>query len=438
MEKIIGIRREDKNQWERRVPLVPADVKWLKEKYGIKTIVQPSTLRIFSEAEYTAAGAEISEDLSSASVIVAVKEIPIHLFEKDKTYLFFSHTIKGQAHNMPMLKRMMDLQCNLVDYERVVNEKNQRLIFFGHYAGLAGMIETLHAYGQKMKLRGYASPFEKIKQAYQYASLEEAKKEIAAIGAEIDETGFPDGLAPLVVAFTGYGNVSRGAQEIFDLLPHKVMSAHVLDEMYENFSGDTLNLYKIVFREEDMVRLKEPNGLPFDLQDYYYYPEKYESRFENFLPYINILINCIYWTPDYPRMVTKKYLQNECILRSNPTLNVIGDISCDIAGSVEITHKCTYPDSATFTYFGDTDSFVDGTERTGVTVMAVDNLPCEFPAESSNAFSHILVNYMDGLMAVDFQKELPQLNLPAPIHEALILHKGVLTPEYDYMKEFIH
>lgn len=438
MEKIIGIRREDKNEWERRVPLVPEDVKWLQEKYGIKTIVQPSTIRIFPDAEYAAAGAEISEDLSRASVIVAVKEIPPQLFEKDKTYLFFSHTIKGQAHNMPMLKRMMDLNCNLIDYERVVNEKNQRLIFFGHYAGLAGMIETLYAYGQKMKQRGYNSPFTKIKQAYQYRSLEEAKQEIAAIGREIDENGFPEELAPLVVAFTGYGNVSRGAQEIFDLLPHKVMSPHVLGEMYENFSGDTLNLYKLVFREEDMVRLKEPNEQPFDLQDYYYYPEKYESRFEEFLPFINILVNCIYWTPDYPRLVTKEYLKNEAIIRPNPTLSVIGDISCDIDGSIEITKKSTHPDHATFTYFGENDSFVDNTDPKGVTVMAVDNLPCEFSAESSRAFSHVLKDYIQSLVNTDFQKDLEHLALPRPIYEALILHRGALTPEYDYMKEYVN
>ena len=248
MKKIIGIRREDKNEWEKRVPLVPEDVRWLKEKHGIRTIVQPSRIRVFSDDEYRARRRRDQRGpATEPGVIFAVKEIPTALFEADKTYVFFSHTIKGQAYNMPMLKDMIALRCNLIDYERVLNEKNQRLIFFGRYAGLAGMLDTLHGYGMKLQARGVASPFARIRQAYQYASLEEAKADVAAVGAEIDEHGFPEELCPLVVGFAGYGNVSRGAQEIFDLLPHKILSAEVLVEMLDNFSSDTLNLVKVVF-----------------------------------------------------------------------------------------------------------------------------------------------------------------------------------------------
>ena len=196
MGHIIGIRREDKNEWEKRVPLVPADVRWLKETKGIHTIVQPSKIRIFSDEEYRQAGAEISEDLGRAEVIYAVKEIPAHLFQKNKTYVFFSHTIKGQAYNRPMLKTMADLGCNLIDYERVIDEKNQRLIFFGRYAGLAGMLDTLHGFGQKLSARGIPTPFAKIKQAYQYESLDAAKESIGAIGLEIDNRGFHCGIVP--------------------------------------------------------------------------------------------------------------------------------------------------------------------------------------------------------------------------------------------------
>ena len=170
MKNVLGIRREDKNEWERRVPLIPEDIKELQKKYGIKTIVQPSPIRIFSDEEYKNTGAEISEDLSEAVIVFAVKEIPKDLLGQGKTYVFFSHTIKGQPYNMNMLKRLMDLKCNLIDYERVVNEKNMRLIFFGRHAGLAGMIEAFYAFGQKMKLKGYNTPFAKVKQAYQYGS----------------------------------------------------------------------------------------------------------------------------------------------------------------------------------------------------------------------------------------------------------------------------
>ncbi len=434
MGKIIGIRREDKNEWERRVPLVPDDVRWLKETHDIRTIVQPSAIRIFSDDEYRRAGAEISEDLGKAGTVFAVKEIPTALFEKNKTYVFFSHTIKGQPYNMPMLKDMIALRCNLIDYERVLNEKNQRLIFFGRYAGLAGMLDTLHGYGRKLQAQGLNSPFARIKQAYQYASLEEAKAEVAAVGAEIDEHGFPEELCPLVVGFAGYGNVSRGAQEIFDLLPHKVLSAEALIEMIDNFSSDNLNLVKVVFSEDDLVR---PLQGAFDLQDYYAHPEKYEGKFENYLPLLSILVNCIYWTEKYPRLVTKEYLKNRTILESNLSLQVIGDISCDIEGSIEITCKATKPDDAYYTYFAASDRCENGVQPLGVTVMAVDNLPCEFPRESSVEFSTVLRAFVPEIVAADFSRAAENLELPSPIQKALILHQGSFGRDYQYMKDFV-
>ncbi len=434
MGKIIGIRREDKNEWERRVPLVPDDVRWLKEKHGVRTIIQPSAIRTFHDDEYRAAGAEVGEDLGRAEAIFAVKEIPAAMFQEGKTYIFFSHTIKGQTHNMSMLRTMMERRCNLVDYERVIDEKNQRLIFFGRFAGLAGMVDTLHGFGLKLQARGIASPFARIRQAFQYASLAEAKAAVEAVGTEIDEKGFPEELCPLVVGFAGYGNVSRGAQEIFDLLPHKVLSAEALLEMIDNFSSDNLNLVKVVFSEDDLVR---PLAGTFDLQDYYSHPEKYESKFEDYLPLLSILVNGIYWTEKYPRLVTKEYLKQRTVLESTPRLQVIGDISCDIDGSIEITRKATKPDHPFFTYLADEDRFVDGVPALGTTVMAVDNLPCEFPRESSLEFSQVLRNFVPAIAAADFTRPATELELPSPILKALLLQRGEFAPDYAYMKAFV-
>jgi alpha-aminoadipic semialdehyde synthase len=154
MDNIIGIRREDKNKWERRVPLTPAHVAQLIRDYTLRILIQPSTIRVFSDEEYTAAGAAVQEDLSPAGIVLAVKEIPVELLQPGKTYLFFSHTIKGQSYNMPLLRRLLELNCQLIDYERVVNEQNRRLIFFGEHAGMAGMIDTLSALGQRLAWEG--------------------------------------------------------------------------------------------------------------------------------------------------------------------------------------------------------------------------------------------------------------------------------------------
>jgi len=97
----------------------------------VEVWLQPSEIRVFSEEEYVRAGARVQEDLSPCPVIFAVKEIPQDFFEPGKTYVFFSHTIKGQPYNMPMLKRMLELGCTLIDYEKVTDERGRRLIFFG-------------------------------------------------------------------------------------------------------------------------------------------------------------------------------------------------------------------------------------------------------------------------------------------------------------------
>jgi len=454
MKKTIGIRREDKNEWEKRVPLIPNDVKYLKEKYGIVTIVQPSNIRIYSDEEYREAGAVISDDLSEASLIVGVKEMPKNFFEENKTYIFFSHTIKGQSYNMALLRKMVDTKINLIDYERIVDENNRRLIFFGRYAGLAGMIETFYAYGQKLKKLGYYTPFEKVKQAYQYKSLEDAKEDIKLIGEEIEKNGYPSDIAPLIVGFAGYGNVSRGAQEIFDLLPFKIVSPYIIDINYENFTNDNYNIYKVIFKEEDLVELKNEyrykdgsdkpdymddnlHNKPFDLQDYYDNPYKYKSKFESYLQYLTILVNCIYWTEDYPRLVTKEYLKNNTILSSNLTLKVIGDISCDINGSIEITKEATMPDKPSFTYFPKEDVYEDGVSRLGITVMSVDNLPCEFSKESSEAFSKVLRDFINETVSTDYSKDFEDLELPEEMKRGLILHNGNFTKDYKYMKDFL-
>ncbi len=434
MTKIIGIRREDKNEWERRVPLTPEAVKELKKNQGIESIVQPSNLRIYKDREYLEAGAEISEDLGKADTIFAVKEIPSHMYEEGKTYVFFSHTIKGQQYNMKMLKTMIDKKVNLIDYEKIVDDENRRLIFFGKYAGIAGMIETLHGLGVKLKLQGYDTPLEKVKQAYTYKSVDDAKRHMAEIGKEIEDSGFPPELSPFVFAFAGYGNVSQGAQEIFDLFPYKSISVTVLDENYENFAADNYNFYKVVLREEDLVKRKE--GV-FDLQEYYKNPEMYVSVFHEYAERLKVLINCIYWSKKYPRLLTRKYLKNQASLIKYPNLRMIGDISCDINGSIEITHKVTMPNNPSFTYFGADDKFEDGIGAGGVSVMAVDNLPCEFPIESSEAFSGVLKNFAADISKADFSDDYSSLKLPDPIKKALILHNGKFTDNFTYMKSFV-
>lgn len=221
MSNYIGIRHEDKYAMERRAPLTPRHVERLVKQKKVDIVVQSSTRRIFTDDEYIRAGAKVNGSMKDCSVIFGVKEMPLDFFEFEKTYVFFAHVIKGQKQNMPMLRKMMELKCNLIDYERVVDEQGKRIIFFGHYAGMAGMINSFWVLGLRLQELGYKSNLLKIKQAHQYHSLKEAKETISSVGQVIAEKGVLHDLRPFVIGFTGYGNVSLGAQEICGLIPVK-------------------------------------------------------------------------------------------------------------------------------------------------------------------------------------------------------------------------
>jgi saccharopine dehydrogenase (NAD+, L-lysine-forming) len=435
MSNFIGIRHEDKYELETRAPLTPKHVERLVKQKKLDIIVQTSNKRVFTDEEYIKAGAEISPDLEKCSVIFGVKEIPESVFENDKTYVFFSHVIKGQSYNMPMLRRMMELKCNLIEYEKVVDDQGKRLIFFGHYAGLAGMINSLWALGLRMKDFGHISNLLKIHQSHKYHSLREAKDDVSAIGQLIAEKGVPDELRPFVIAFTGNGNVSKGAQEICCLLPTKEISPEKLLTLPLRKKLPDNIIYKVIFNEADLY--ENINGDEFDIYDYYANPENYKSKFEKYLPYISVLINCIYWDQRYPRLVTKEYLK-KVFQKKAPKLCVIGDISCDVEGSVECTLKPTHIDDPLFVYNPFTEEITMGHKGEGMLVMAVDILPSELPRDASSGFGEVLVNFVKPISDADFNENFEDLDLPKAIKKALILHRGELTPDYKYLEEFLH
>lgn len=427
----IGIRREDKNAWERRVPLVPADVKTLIERDGLAFSVQPSPVRAFADSEYVDAGAEVCEDLSGCDAVIGVKEMPVATFHSGGTYMFFAHVIKGQAYNMPMLRDLMAKGCNLLDYEKIVDDKGRRLVFFGRHAGLAGMIDGLWALGARLAHEGFDTPLAAIRPAHEYADLAAAKQAIRQAGEAIHAKGLPPGITPLVTGFAGYGNVSQGAQEIYDLLPVQNVAPDAIPARGE---GSDRLVYKVVFKEEHMVRPVE-DGAAFDLQDYYGHPEKYRGVFEPYLARMTMLVNAVYWDERYPRLATKKALRQLWSGPENPALRVISDISCDVGGSCEATVKATESDNPVYVWDVDRDAAIDGVAGKGPVIQAVDNLPAEIPRESSADFSRVLRDFIAPLAMADFKADAPAL--PGPLASALIVHRGVLTPDFAYIEKYL-
>ena len=431
--KKIGIRYEDKFTAERRVPLTPDHIKKLNEEFGIEFNVEPSEKRIFKDEEFVKAGANLTGDFTDCELIIGVKEIVEKWFEEKKTYIFFSHTIKGQDYNMSILRKMIEKRVNLIDYEKIADENGRRLIFFGKFAGLAGMIDTLWALGLRLKYQGIDNPFTKLNQCYTYNSLEEAKAVVEEIGENIKKNGLPKELTPFVTGFTGYGNVSKGAQEIYDLLPTKEITPAELLKLEDNTNLPNNVLYKVIFKEENLSVRKD--GSPFELQHYYNNPADYKSDFEQYLPKMSILMNCMYWTEEYPTIVTKDYLEKN--YSNDHKLKIIGDITCDVNGSIECTEKGALVENPIFVYDTKNRTIEDGYRGNGIQMMTVDILPSELPREASKFFSEKLLPFIPQIAKADFDVSFEELDLPAPIKRALILHKGKFTPDYEYMEEFL-
>jgi len=435
----IGIRHETKSRWERRAPLVPDDVARLRAA-GHSVTVQTSPTRVFDDDAYRAADATIADTLDACQVILGVKEIPIEELRRQRTYVFFSHTIKGQSYNMPLLQRLLDLEVTLIDYERIVDADGRRLVLFGREAGQAGMIDGLHHLGQRLAWEGFRTPLEQIRAAWQYDSLEQAKAGIAEVGAAV-RRGIDLQDPPLVVGFVGGGSVSRGAQEILDLLP--------LDEVAPDELADTVaggqrirdRLIKVVFGKEHSLKRKDHDSAvtteqSFDCADYAAHPQHYVSGLGPYLPHLTLLVNAIYWTDTQPKLLTREMV-GEQWRAGQRRLRLVADLSCDIEGGIEFTHKVTETGNPIFVYDPISGLPSDGLQGRGIVVLAVDNLPCELPREASLQFSHALSRFVPQIAAADYDRPFAELDLPPEILAATVTHRGQLTPGFRYLESYL-
>lgn len=439
-EKIIGIRRENKNKWERRVALVPELCKKLIEK-GIKIIVQPSKLRCFTDKQYAEVGCEINEDISSASVILGVKEVPLQLLMENKTFFFFSHTLKGQSHNMPLLREILHKKVRLVDYECIKDVRDdpkqaQRLVAFGRFAGLAGAIDFLQGMGEFLLHKNLCTPFMHVGSSYMFPSVEEAKRAVKNIGNMIQHKLLPAELCPFIIGLTGTGRVSGGAKEIVTLLPHEFIDADQLETLFKDKTKIRRDIvYITIIESKHMYRNIQTND--FDKKEFYTNPQLYKSVFaEKFVPYLSILIHCIYWDPKSPRILT---FDEAYDLAKAGRFRMLGvsDITCDLDGSIEILQKLTTIEEPFYTYdpllrnFGED---FDHITPNSILYHAVDHLPAEFPIDSSNHFSERLYPFLEKVVESKYPCDIEESkDLPLEIYNACETANGRLTPKFKYL-----
>ena len=449
--RVLGIRREDQSVWERRAPLAPHHVRELV-KSGVKVIVQPSNRRAYTMGEYQGAGAVIQEDLSPAQVVIGVKQVPIDSLLPNKTYVFFSHTIKAQEDNMSMLDAILEKRVRLIDYERMVDERNQRVVAFGQYAGVAGMINILHGIGLRLLALGHHTPFMHIGAPHNYRSSEMAKQAIRDAGYEIARGRMPASLGPLTFVFTGAGNVSRGAQDVFQELPHEYVEPSALPKVAKH--GSTKKLYASVITKSDyLVRKSEfadaNSEGKFDNEEFENHPERYGSVFaQEIAPHASVIVNGIFWTPKMPRLISLG--EAKSLMKPSPMpflpekpgcprlpqrLVAICDISADPGGSIQFMDECTSIDAPFQLYDADQHHSTGSFAGPGVLVCSIDNMPTQIPREATDFFGSLLFPYVGDLLKSDATKPFTELKTSPVVHRAVIASNGELTPDYKYIAD---
>ncbi|MBP6810406.1 MAG: alanine dehydrogenase, partial [Saprospiraceae bacterium] len=308
----IGIIREGKTPPDARSPLTPEQCAEAQVELPVRIVVEPSPLRCFKDEEFVKHGIHLQEDLSDCDILLGVKEVPIDKLIPGKTYLFFSHTIKKQAYNRPLLLAILEKNIRLIDYEVLTDEKGERLIAFGFYAGIVGAHNGLWTWGK----RTGAFSLPRLCESHDYAEVLEVYEQLQ--------------LPPLRIVLTGGGRVSSGAaKNLRDMGIEQVSPQEFLENQFDTAVFTQL-------KAEDYVVHRA--GKPFDKSHFYAHGDEYVSTFNRFWPLTDIFINGIFYDKKAPMFFTLEDMQ-----RPDFRPKVIADITCDLmpASSVPSTIRAT-------------------------------------------------------------------------------------------------
>ena len=403
MEKTlrVGILRETKNPPDRRVPLTPPQIIALEELYPfVEFFVQPSDFRCYSNEEYEYLDIPLKEDLHDCDILLGVKEVDKRTLIPGKTYMFFAHVAKKQPHNREMFREMALKNISLIDYEYLHTEKRERVVAFGRWAGIVGAYNALRA-------RGIKTNKFRLKPAYQCRDLDEMWAGLRLIE-----------LRPgLKVTVTGGGRVANGALETLNVC--NIVQVNPVDFLSREFD------VPVVCQVGPEIYTRPRGMLKFNFSHFTRHPEEYESAFIPFTEVTDILIAGHYWDPRSPVLFTRADMK-----RPEFRISVIGDISCDVNGSIPSTLRSTTISDPFYGYNPATESEEPAFARnTNITVMAIDNLPGELPRDASQDFGRQLIqNVLHGL----FTNQDDTM-----VRKATILKNGRLTHHFSYLDDYL-
>jgi alanine dehydrogenase len=394
-----GIIKERKNPPDKRVVLTPLGCKQLKQAFSeMDIIVEKSEIRTFTDQEYVDHGIEVVNDVSSADVLLGVKEVPIDALISGKKYFMFSHTIKKQPYNRDLLRAILEKNIELYDHEVITDKKEMRLVAFGRYAGIVGAYNAIRTFG--IKNGSFLLP-KAVELADQAQCIEELKK-----------VSLPN----IKIVLSGKGRVGNGAKEMLDGMGIKEVDVeHYINQEFDHPVYCQIDVLDYNYRIDEKA---------LDMFDFFAHPEAYASDFYRFAKVSDVYIAGHFYASEAPYIFTREDAKKEDF-----KIKVVADISCDIDGPVASTLRASTIADPIYGYDRELEKEVDFMDAEAIAVMAVDNLPNELPRDASQGFSQ---NFVTHVIPAFFNGDKDGI-----LERARMTQKGKLTPRYQYLEGYV-
>ncbi len=396
----LGLIREGKTPPDKRVAFTPLQTEEIEQRFShVKVFCQKSEVRCYTDEEYKALDISIVDDISACDIIMGIKEVPVKDLIANKTYLFFSHTLKKQPYNRKLLQEVLKKKIRLIDYETLKDHQGNRLVAFGRYAGIVGAYNGLWAYGKKYQLYD-------LRRAFECYDVNDLKLELRKVK-----------LPPIKIVLTGAGRVGKGAMETLDTAGiRKVTAQDFLTQQYNE------PVYVQLSSADYHTRIK---GGHFNREEFHQQPSEYQSDFTAFTKVADILLAGAFWNPNAPKLFSQ-----EDMIATGFNLKVIADITCDINGSIPSTKKASTIVDPLYDYDPRTDSILPPLSNLmNLTIMAVDNLPCELPRSASEEFGRDLIDRILRPLLVEDTEGI--------IAHATMAEAGKLTSRFSYLQDYV-
>jgi len=336
--------------------------------------------------------------MDECDVLLGVKEVPIEALIPNKKYFFFSHTIKKQPYNRKLLKAILAKNIELYDHEVITNQKEQRVVAFGRYAGIVGAYNGFRTYGLK------------------FGTFKLPKAETLADQGELISELKKIKLSNIKIMLTGRGRVGSGAREMLDAMKlRKVTVAEYLEEEFK----------EPVYCQIDASEYnKRKDGVRGNKADFFANPQEYKTNFTRFTKVTDFYIAGHFYGDGAPYLFTR-----EDVKHPDFKIKVVADISCDIDGPVATTIRASTIAKPIYGYNPKTEQETNFKNKSAIAVMAVDNLPCELPRDASNGFGAAFLKHV---IPAFFNRDSDGV-----LKRALMTKNGKLTKRYSYLQDYV-